>query len=83
MKLPRAPATMSAAVSAGGGFKHAELEIGPGVPPLPLLWATPPVTLAARCLGVRTAEGFKMAGKVGIVGGGEIAGTALVGVDGP
>lgn len=69
---------------ADGSFKHAELEIGPGVPPLPLpLWATPPVTLSRiGASASNTAEGFKMAGKVGIVGGGEIAGTALVGVDG-
>ncbi len=68
----------------GGKFKHAELEIGPGVPPLPLpLWAAPPVTLNRIAASASNdAKGFSMAGKVAIVAGGEIAGAAVVGVDG-
>lgn len=69
---------------ANGSFKHAELEIGPGVPPLPLpLFATPPITLQRiGASASNDAKGFRMAGKVAIVAGGEIAGAALVGVDG-
>ena len=69
---------------ANGSFKHAELEIGPGVPPLPLpLWAAPPITLSRiGASASNDAKGFTMAGKVGIVAGAEIAGYALVGVDG-
>ncbi len=69
---------------ANGSFKHAELEIGPGVPPLPLpLFAAPPITLQRiGAAASNDAKGFSLAGKIGLVAGGEIAGTALVGVDG-
>lgn len=69
---------------ANGAFKHAELNIGPGTPPLPLpLWAAPPITLnRIGASASNDAKGFTMAGKVGIIAGEEIAGNALVGVDG-
>ena len=69
---------------AGGSFKHAELEIGPGVPPLPLpLFATPPITLNTIGAAAKNdSSGFSMTGKIGLVAGGQIAGSALVNVDG-
>ncbi|MEN0012323.1 MAG: fibronectin type III domain-containing protein, partial [Solirubrobacteraceae bacterium] len=81
------PPAAKSAISAGfgfqdGAFKHAELEVGPGVAPLPLpLWAAPPILLNRVGLAASVDNGFKLAGGVEIVAGASIAGLSPVSID--
>ncbi|MFT4035197.1 MAG: hypothetical protein QM679_06450 [Patulibacter sp.] len=66
----------------GGAFKHAELEVGAGIPPLPLpLWGVPPITLNRVGLAASADNGFHLAGGVQLVLGTEIAGLTPLAID--
>ncbi|MBO9533408.1 MAG: hypothetical protein J7513_10585 [Solirubrobacteraceae bacterium] len=66
-----------------GAFKHAEFEVAPPLPPLPLpLWATPPVTLNRVGLAARNdAKGFTLSGGLELIAGKEIAGFRPIAID--
>jgi hypothetical protein len=81
------PPAAKSAISAGfgvadGQFKHAEFEVGPGVPPLPLpLWAAPPILLNRVGMSASVVDGFKLAGGAEIVAGASIAGMAPLSIN--
>ncbi len=82
------PPAAKAAITAGfglegGAFKHAEFEVGPGVPPLPLpLFGTPPIVLNRVGFAASVQpDGFHLAGGLQLVLGAQIAGLTPVAID--
>lgn len=66
-----------------GQFKSASVEIGPGIPPLPLPISAPPAAFLDRVkLAVDATDGVKIVGGVGLSAGPSVAGTRAIGIDG-